>query len=199
MANSESIPAFGRRVPDQEYVPRPSAYIVLRDSRERFAVVQTPLGLFLPGGGLRPGETPEEAAAREAAEECGLRVEISTLVGVADQYVYSKPEETFFVKRSTFVRASVTGSVANSEADHTLCWLSAEGAERSLTHESHRWAVAEARRPTPLRSPLSSTPYCRHTSLPRDDRVVAAVNTPGWLSSLAARAAAYRRDPPLRQ
>jgi 8-oxo-dGTP diphosphatase len=141
MAISESIPAFGRRVPDQEYVPRPSAYVVVRDPQGRFAVVKTPIGVFLPGGGLRPDETPEEAAARESAEECGLRVETSTLIGVADQYVYSAPEETFFAKRSTFVRASVTGSVASSEADHTLCWLSAQDAERSLSHESHRWAV----------------------------------------------------------
>ncbi len=42
----------------------------------------------LPGGGMEPGETVEEAMCREVKEETGLDVVVESLVGV-----YSKPQK----------------------------------------------------------------------------------------------------------
>ena len=50
---------------------RRGAYAVTLDPEGRIAVNRNPRGLFLPGGGIEAGETPEDALARELREECG--------------------------------------------------------------------------------------------------------------------------------
>ncbi|HKU43519.1 MAG TPA: NUDIX domain-containing protein, partial [Polyangiales bacterium] len=64
--------------------------IELRDQPGRPIVLierkHEPLGWALPGGFVDIGETVEEAALREAAEETNLRIELLQLLGV-----YSHP------------------------------------------------------------------------------------------------------------
>ncbi len=59
---------------------RPAARVILIDAAERILLIQrrakNPDVAFVwltPGGGLEPGETPEQAAIRELGEEVGLR------------------------------------------------------------------------------------------------------------------------------
>jgi 8-oxo-dGTP pyrophosphatase MutT (NUDIX family) len=57
------------------------AGVVLRDDRGRYLLVQErqaiAYGLWnLPAGHVDPGETPQEAAIREAQEETGFKVEL---------------------------------------------------------------------------------------------------------------------------
>ena len=144
--DSKPIQAFGERLPDQNYVSRPSAYVLVRDLRHRVATVQTPRGVFLPGGGINPGESAKEAAAREAREECGFEIRLDGEIGVADEYLYAEMESTFFLKRSSFFRASLTASGLPSESDHELVWLPQGEAESALTPDSHRWALMCERR-----------------------------------------------------
>ncbi len=135
------IPAFGERLPNQDYVCRPSAYVLVRDLRNRVATVRTLSGIFLPGGGINPGESAKEAAAREAREECGFEIRLDGEIGVADEYLYAEMESTFFLKRSSFFRASLTASGLGSESDHELVWLPQGEAESAMKYGSHRWAL----------------------------------------------------------
>jgi 8-oxo-dGTP diphosphatase len=140
-----AVPRFGARVPGAVYVSRPSAYLVLSDGEGRVAVVRTPKGRFLPGGGREPGEVPRRAALRELREECGLSAELGEKLGVADEVLFAEAEQTHFAKRSHFFRARAGPAVGSGEPDYALEWLSLEQAEAQLAHGSHRWAIQAER------------------------------------------------------
>ena len=138
----EMIPEFGQRIDGIQYTLRPGGYGVVRDAAGLIAVVATPRGLFLLGGGQDPGESPEEAFVREAREECQLEVCGLCLIGVADELVFGESEQIHFRKRCTFFAAMAEFSVVcGGEPDHELLWLSVPDAIARLAHASQRWAV----------------------------------------------------------
>ena len=140
MTDWSRVPTFGNRA-DSPMV-RPSAYAIINDRSQRLAVVHTPLGLFLPGGGSEALETPEETVSRETREECGLTILVGAWRGRAVEHVFAAAEDTQFEKRSTFCDATIVDRlVESSEANHTLEWISAADAAELLTPASHRWAV----------------------------------------------------------
>jgi len=136
-----TIPVFGTRVPGKNYVHRPSAYAVIRNSEGRFAVARTPVASYLPGGGMEAGETPEQTVVREGREECGFVLKPGALLGRALEICYSSEEKQYFEKDSYFLEAEVVGRVPPTEMDHELLWLSIEEASAILKHDSHRWAL----------------------------------------------------------
>jgi 8-oxo-dGTP diphosphatase len=120
---------------------RPSAYALVLNEPGNLAVVRTAQGCFLPGGGIQLGETPEQTVEREAREECGLLLESRAIAGRAVEIVYSAEEDVCFEKRGTFIEADVIGMTLPAEVDHELIWLDPIQAIKSLSHESHCWAV----------------------------------------------------------
>jgi 8-oxo-dGTP diphosphatase len=117
----------------------------MRNDGGDFAVVRSREGIYLPGGGMDPGETPHETVIRETLEECGLTIRIGSWTASAIQFAWSETEQTFFEKRCTFVDATVSGSdTSRLEPDHELLWVDADRAVELLTHEGHGWAVRQA-------------------------------------------------------
>ena len=139
------IPEFGAREPGQQYDPRPGSYGLIWDDKGRIAVLQTPQGCFLPGGGSEGGETPEETLVREVREECGLDVAILGRVGEAAEYRYTASNEFGIRKECVFFTATVGKACGTAtEDDHALIWLEPCEAENRLAHGSQRWAVVRA-------------------------------------------------------
>jgi 8-oxo-dGTP pyrophosphatase MutT (NUDIX family) len=111
---------FGVRSEGEQWVIRPSAYGLLEDQDGRIAVVRSQDGIFLPGGGIEIGETPEDAIRREALEECGLIVLVGQWATRAVQFAHSASERAHFEKRSTFMECAIEGS-DRSRLEATSC------------------------------------------------------------------------------
>jgi 8-oxo-dGTP pyrophosphatase MutT (NUDIX family) len=141
---TQEIPEFGDKVAGVQYVLRPGGYAVIRNTAGAIAVALTPSGFVLPGGGQDDGETPEEAAVREALEEVGLCITVCCPLGIADELVYAANEATYYRKRCTFFSAALVGYDGGGEADHRLLWMPPPHVLVVLRFRSQRWAVSEA-------------------------------------------------------
>jgi GNAT superfamily N-acetyltransferase/ADP-ribose pyrophosphatase YjhB (NUDIX family) len=121
-------------------VVKPSVYAVIVSEAGHLAVVDAEEGVMLPGGGVDADESMEAAVAREAAEECALRIHIGGMLGEAVQFVHSRRRGTVFEKRSSFVAAGIAGP-AEGTAEHPTRWLPPAEAESAMSYESHAWAI----------------------------------------------------------
>ena len=61
-------------------MPEAAASVAVFDERRRVLLVLERDEWSYPGGRLEPGETPEQAAVREAREEAGIEVELGPLI-----------------------------------------------------------------------------------------------------------------------
>ena len=136
-----NVPVFGERAQGVSYKYRPSAYAVVRNAMAEFAVARTPVACYLLGGGMDPGETPEQTVDREAQEECGLVLKPLSRIGQAMEICYSVEDKVHYEKDSIFIEANVIGTITPTEVDHQLLWLAVDEAIALLSHGSHKWAL----------------------------------------------------------
>ena len=142
-----AVPQFGERRAGRTYADRPAAFGILeRDERIAVVRIAKPDGatwIDLPGGGVDPGETPEEGVVREYGEEAGLKVMVRESFALADQFFVNTDGEAWNNRSTFFVLDLVAEDAAlKIEEDHMLVWLSPLEAIAALRHDSHAWAVA---------------------------------------------------------
>jgi 8-oxo-dGTP diphosphatase len=107
------------------------AYALIHDGEDRLLLVRAGNGRFyLPGGRIEPGETPEQALAREVEEECGLSVRVTEPLGEAFQPIL----DGSVMLRATYWRAEIIG-IAHEEPEHQLLWTP-RGEAASRLHRS---------------------------------------------------------------
>jgi len=129
---------FGEISPGLKYIDRPAAYAVILGDEGRVAVVRGKRGWFLPGGGIDPGETPEETILREAREEIAREVSLGELLGEATQY-FSVGEEHRRLY-ATFYTATL-GALVDNDPKYDLEWVWLAEARSDFFHACHVWAV----------------------------------------------------------
>ncbi|THD66897.1 NUDIX domain-containing protein [Phenylobacterium sp.] len=154
-----NVPQFGQTEPGRAYPDRPAAFVIV-EHEGRIAVARVTFAdgggrLDLPGGGIDPGETAEQAAMRECGEEVGLRVVLEGEVARADHY-FTNEDDSRVNTRGTFFAARLVAVAPELkiEDDHALEWMTPQDALLRLDRESHVWAVAAwLRRGRDLRAP----------------------------------------------
>jgi 8-oxo-dGTP diphosphatase len=138
---------FGAPLPGRDHRPRPGAYGVVFDARGRLLVVEEFARLYLPGGGLDPGETPEQALHREFEEETGYTVAIEAVIGEAREFVADETPgvAAAFNKHCFLFAVRLTGGTGiPAIPSNRPSWMPLAEALAALSNESHRWAVRRA-------------------------------------------------------
>ncbi len=103
-------------------------------------------GWVLPKGRPEPGETIEQTALREVAEETGLEVKIVAEVG-ADHYSFAVPEERVRIKKVVhhYLMEPHGGDFSLHDDEHEdVGWFEINEAFRVLTFDSQRGIVEKA-------------------------------------------------------
>lgn len=138
---------FGAPEAGHDYPDRPAAFGILARGDEIALVEVTtpgkPLWRDLPGGGIDPGESPEQAMVREFGEETGLRVRPGETFLRADQFFINGDGARFNV-RGVFMTAVLEEPAPGLkiEDDHELIWRSPLEALAVVRREAHAWAIA---------------------------------------------------------
>lgn len=135
--SAPSPPVFGLRSPELLYRPRPGAYALVFDAEGRVALVHEEHDWYLPGGGLEPGETHEQALVRELQEECACGVHIEAHFADAVEYLVTRSGRPLEA-RLRYFRARFVGAP-------TAHWLTPAEARARVRRQSDAWAIGAAR------------------------------------------------------
>lgn len=134
------IVEFGNRIVGFKYKDREAVYGLLLKN-EKVAIVETPKGFFLPGGGVEENETHEECLIREMKEEIGIEVKLNEYTGKSVLYYMSPENKICYNLYGSFYTVDEAKRVVKSEDDHKLVWMDLNEAISKLKLIYQVWAI----------------------------------------------------------
>lgn len=139
---------FGEKTPGIAYPKREAVYALCVNKKSEVAVLKTPRGIFLPGGGIEAQEDYIACLVRECQEETGYAIANPIYIGSASLYDFAPSIKQHLEMVGHFYRVDFQApngieihQVKGQEADKTLQWLSFEDAIKSLKLPHQAWGV----------------------------------------------------------
>lgn len=136
----------GERISQSEEAWQPgrsrAGAVVLHENRLLTFRCQSEGGYFyrIPGGGIEPDETPEQAAQRELQEELGLTVKLQHCFG---PYFHTNKAEWYFLAAADHANLPLDQSLA-PEDNCLVHWLPLERlAESDIRPQALKWELVE--------------------------------------------------------
>lgn len=100
--------------------------------------------LFLVGGGIDEGESPENALLRESIEETGHRIKIIKTIGeVQRHWVSTKYPNDSQHNIAILYACELLEKVAEPVEEETMCWVDFNDLEKYLMHEHHLYLIKQ--------------------------------------------------------
>lgn len=136
---------FGEILDGVYYKERKGTYGIALNELNQVAIIQTPRGNFLPGGGIELNETEDQCLRRELIEETGYSININSFVCSGIEYGYGSKSEKYLKLVGSFYMIQLKNDTGlKSELDHTLVWKDIDTLKNSMRLKYQYWALQEA-------------------------------------------------------
>lgn len=127
----------------ENYIDRKGAYLI-PVKNNTVAVVQTPKGYFLLGGGIEGGEGDVACIERECLEEIGYRVKIDEHICSAESYTLNDKIGYFHPIQNYYTGELVEKSSKPIESDHKLVRKKYDELIGHMFSDMQGWAIEQA-------------------------------------------------------
>ncbi|HJB15853.1 MAG TPA: NUDIX domain-containing protein [Candidatus Blautia excrementipullorum] len=132
---------FGHREKGQ-YYNREGAYLITFSGGQT-AVVRTPRGYFLLGGGIQGNESDEECLRRECLEECGYTCTAHRMVAAAETYCVHERKGLFHPIQRYYYGTLNERIQCPVEEDHEFLWMDYDAIRGKMYSEMQNWALEQ--------------------------------------------------------